>query len=745
MSDEATSRSLPGAQEHPAELAARLEQAWQQRGADYQPRTRHLHGDGSPLYTNRLFLQSSPYLRQHAHNPVNWFPWGDEAFTLARELGRPVLLSIGYSTCHWCHVMEEESFEAPEVASYLNEHYIAIKVDREERPDVDSIYMTAVRSMGLGGGWPLNVWLTPAREPFYGGTYFPPRDGHRGMRFGFLTMLRQLRDVYDRQPERVLSQSQSLAQRLRQTMNPPPGDVVVDQGVLEDAGRHYRGRFDSVNGGMEGAPKFPSSLPVRFLFREARRSGQTELREMAELTLRKMAAGGMYDHVAGGFHRYSTDEHWLVPHFEKMLYDNALLVPAYLEAYQVSGDDAFKEVAEDVLRYVEREMRAPEGGFYSATDADSLGPDGEMDEGYFFTWTPAELEELLGPAKATPLAAVYDVRAGGNFEGRNILHRPRALEHVAEEQGLTVDALQALIAESRVQLREARAARPAPLRDEKVLASWNGLMISAFAQASGVLGDQHWRSIAAQAADFILASMRVEGRLRRSYKDGRASFNAYLDDYAFLIAGLLDLFEAGAGSGYLAEAIALDWILHRHYEDREHGAFFLTSDDHEQLLVREKPIQDGAEPCGNSVQVLNLMRLARITGEDRYRARADQAVSAVSAVLSQWPTALAEMLLAVDYRYDQVPEVIVVVPEAGGIELARPFIAELRRRFVPNRVVATVVEGKAQDELAALMPMVAGKLAQDGQATAYLCEHGLCQAPTREVSVFAEQLDALLS
>jgi uncharacterized protein len=740
-SKKVTSRPLPGAQPHSVEVGELLSTAWSERDPDYQPRTRHLAEDGSPLFTNRLFLESSPYLRQHAHNPVNWFPWGDEAFELARELGRPVLISIGYSTCHWCHVMEEESFEDPEIARFMNEQYVVIKIDREERPDVDSIYMTAVRAMGLGGGWPLNVWLTPDREPYYGGTYFPPRDGSRGMRFGFLTILRSLREVYDEQPDKVRSQSQGLTERLRQSMNPPPGDVAVDERSLVEAARQYRERFDAQHGGMAGAPKFPSSLPIRFLLREARRQEDDSLREMAELTLRKMAAGGMYDHVAGGFHRYSTDQLWLVPHFEKMLYDNALLVVAYLEGYQASGDDHFAEVARDILTYVQREMRAPEGGFYSATDADSLGPDGERDEGYFFTWTPRELQELLGDTRAELVGAAYDVTEQGNFEGRNILHRPRLLQDVAAQQSTSAEQLLTALKESRPLLYEARTKRSQPLLDDKILSSWNGLMISAFAQASLVLGDDSLLVVARQAADFVLSKMRVDGRLRRSYKDGRASYNAYLDDYAFLIAALIDLFEASGDARYLNEALALDDVLAKHYEDGEQGGFFMTSDDHEKLLVREKPSQDGAEPCGNSVQVLNLYRLGKLTGRDEYRQRGDRAIAAFSGILAKWPSALSEMLLAMDFRNGRVQELIVITPEGEPRTAARPFLDQLAKRFVPNRVVITVAEGDEQLSLAKLVPMVSGKVARGGAVTAYLCEQGVCKQPTTDV----DELNGLLT
>ncbi len=741
MADElVTARPLPGTETVPLGTAQQLAERWSSREPGYRPRTRHLAGDGSPLYTNRLFLESSPYLRQHAHNPVNWFPWGDEAFDEARRLGRPVLLSIGYSTCHWCHVMEEESFEDEEIARYLNANYVAIKVDREERPDVDSIYMTAVRTMVGGGGWPLNVWLTENREPFYGGTYFPPRDGDRGTRFGFLTLITRLREVYETQPDEVRAQSGQLSERLRQVMSPPPGDTAVDERSMAEAARQYQERFDRLHGGMAGAPKFPSSLPIRFLLRESLRQDDADLLGMAELTLHKMAAGGMYDHVAGGFHRYSTDQLWLVPHFEKMLYDNALLVVAYLEGFQATGDESFAGVARDILTYVQREMVAPGGGFYSATDADSIGPDGERDEGYFFTWTPAELLELLGESRAAVVSAVYGVTEAGNFEGRNILHRPRGDRELSAELNLKEGELRTVLEESRALLYSARSARSQPLRDDKVLTSWNGLMISAFAQAALVLGEEHWLAVAEKAAGFVLSEMRVDGRLRRSYRAGEARHNAYLDDYAFLVAGLVDLFEAGGDPRWLREAIALDVVLAEHYEDPEVGGFFLTSDDHEALLVREKPAQDGAEPCGNSVQLLNLYRLGELTGDDQYRKRGDRAVTAFSAILARWPSALSEMLLAMEFRRDRVREVVLVSPGPQPYRAARAFLQELHAGLVPNKVVIAVQEGESLDELARTVPLVAGKVARDDRVTAYLCEQGVCKQPTTDPAMFRAQL-----
>jgi hypothetical protein len=459
---------------------------------------------------------------------------------------------------------------------------------------------------------------------------------------------------------------------------------------------------------------------------------------MAALTLEKMAVGGMYDQVGGGFHRYSTDSRWLVPHFEKMLYDNALLAVAYLEGYQATGRDEFARVARDILRYVERDMISPEGAFYSATDADSLAPGGHREEGYFFTWTPAEIEKALGKDRARVVSSCYGVTAQGNFEGRNILHLPRPLPEVARELKLDPRRLRAILDEARDALYRARAERPAPLRDEKILTAWNGLMISAYARAALVLGEERYAGVAARAADFMLRNLQSDDRLLRSYKDGRAHHNAYLDDYAFLAAGLLDLFEASGEPRWLEEAIALDRTLEAQYEDVKGGGFFMTSADHEELLAREKPAYDGAEPSGNSVALMNLLRLHELTTDDRYRRRAERALKAFEPVLERSPSALSEMLLAVDFHLDTPKEIIIVTPP--GSDGAQPLLAELRRAFVPNRVLLMVSEGEPLAALSRIVPLVEGKRARDGEATAYVCERRVCDLPTTHPGIFAKQI-----
>jgi hypothetical protein len=701
-------------------LAALL---WPATAAE-KPRTKHLDANGAPRFTNRLAKETSPYLRQHAHNPVDWYPWGDEAFERARRLNRPVFLSIGYSTCHWCHVMEEESFEDLEIAQYLNGHYVAIKVDREERPDIDNIYMTAVQAWTGRGGWPLNVWLAPDRRPFYGGTYFPPRDGDRGASLGFLSMLKRLKSIYDNEPERVREAAAHVTDQLRKHLAPEPGEGLPGLKVLEDAARWSREHFDPEWGGARGAPKFPSSLPHRFLLRWHRRVADPEILRIVSLTLQKMAAGGMYDQVGGGFHRYSTDQRWLVPHFEKMLYDNALLVMDYLEAHQATGRRDFAAVARDILRYLERDMSSPVGAFYSATDADSPNPKGVREEGWFFTWTPAEIEAVLGKQRAGPLLAYYAVTAAGNFEGRSILHAAR-------------DTAPPGLAQAREALYQARLRRPPPLRDEKILAAWNGLAISAFARAAFVLGDARYAQRAARAASFVLDRMQRDGRLLRSWKDGRAQHNGYLEDHAFLAAGLLDLFEATGDVRWLREAIRMDQVIEKRYEDAKSGGFFRTSDDHEGLLAREKPGQDGAEPSGTSVAVMNLLRLHQLTSREVYRRRAERGLRSVGTLLERSPTAFGELLNAVDFYLGQPKEIVIVAPQER--REAEPFLARLRAAYAPHRVLV-VTTAKEVAEVAQAAPVAEGKLALKGQTTAYVCEKGICKLPTSDPEVFRRQI-----
>ena len=711
----------PGAEPRPDDLTRRLAEAAGRLGPGDRPRTVHLV-DGAPRFTNRLALERSPYLLQHAHNPVDWWPWGEAAFAEARRLGRPVFLSVGYSTCHWCHVMERESFEDEAIARLLNERYVAIKVDREERPDVDQVYMTAVQLLTGGGGWPMSVWLTPDKEPFFGGTYFPPRDGARAGMRGFGSIIGEVADVYAADPDRVRQATGSLTEAVRAALvAPAPTGQVPGPADVEAAVSQAARLYDPAHGGLRRAPKFPSSFPVRLLLRHHRRTGEARSLEMACTTLERMAAGGLHDQLAGGFHRYSTDERWLVPHFEKMLYDNALLAVAYLEAWQATGRADFARVARTTLDYLVRELASPEGGLASATDADSEG-----EEGKYFVWTLAEVEAALG-AEAARFAAFYGVRPGGNWDGVNVLHVPAPDE-----------AEWAALAPARARLLEARGRRAPPLRDDKVLASWNGLAISALALGGRVLAEPRWVAAAERAADHVLGRMVVDGRLRRSWLGGQAGTPAFLDDHAFLADGLLDLFEATFEPRWLAAALDLGEQLERRFGDPEGGGWFTTAADHERLLVREKPTHDGAEPAGSSVAVQVMLRLAAFTADERWRRRADRALAQAAPTLAASPLSLHDMLLGVDAAGGATPEVVLVWPE--GASPPEAMLEVLRRVFLPARALLGAGEGAPLSTLSAIAPIAAGKAAVGGLPTAYVCERGACRLPITS----PETLEALL-
>jgi uncharacterized protein YyaL (SSP411 family) len=716
-------QGLPGAEPFPETLVLRLAEAVRAKGPGYAPRTHHLDASRRPLFTNRLILERSPYLLQHAHNPVSWRPWGEEAFAEARRSGRPVFLSVGYSTCHWCHVMEGESFEDEEIARVLNERYVPIKVDREERPDVDGLYMTAVQVLTGGGGWPMSVWLTPEKEPFFGGTYFPARDGDRGAPRGFLSILRELADLYTRDAARVQAATSSLVGAVRTALAPrgEPAASAPGADVLDAAFRGFRDAFDAAHGGLRGAPKFPSSLPVRFLLRYHRRAREAEALRMATVTLERMAAGGLHDQLGGGFHRYSTDSSWLVPHFEKMLYDNALLAVAYAEAWQVTGRRELARVVRQTLDYLGREMTSPEGGLYSATDADS-----EDEEGRFFVWDAAELRQRLG-ADAERFMRFHGATDAGNFEGRNVLHVPRPDE----------DEWEAL-APQRAQLYAAREERPRPLRDEKILAGWNGLAISALAFGGRVLGEERYVKAAASAAEFVLGRMIVDGRLRRAWLDGAAGVPGFLDDHAFVAQGLLDLYEATFDVRWLEAAVELSERLEVLFGDTGGGAWFGTAADHERLLAREKPTHDGAEPSGASVALVNALRLSAFTTDDRWRVRAEGALRHYDRALAEHPSAFTEMLLAVDFATDVAREVVLVWPEEGPSP--EPFLAVLRRSFLPNRALAGAREGEAIERLGRVALVAAEKVALGGRVTAYVCERGQCSLPAIAPEKLASQI-----
>ena len=724
---------------HDMDLEKQIEIMREKRGAAYTPRTRHLDANGWAKYTNRLFLESSPYLLQHAHNPVNWYPWGDEAFETARKRKIPVLLSVGYSTCHWCHVMEEESFEDEEIAGIINDNYIAVKVDREERPDVDAVYMAAVQALTGSGGWPMTVWLTPDRKPFYGGTYFPPRDGSRGVSVGFATLLQALKKSYDTQPDVIDKSSRNLVGAVQAMLAPQVGGDVPQTDMMEKAFNVYESRFDSTFGGLSGAPKFPSSLPIRFLLRYYNRFHDRRALQMAVLTLDKMAAGGMYDHIGGGFHRYSTDRSWLVPHFEKMLYDNALLVMDYLEGYQVTGDTAYRRVAAEVLAYIQRDMTASEGAFYSATDADSLTPAGRMEEGYFFTWTDEELQQALGNDLYRIAAACYLDGPEPNFEGRTILNTPRPLQEVSRDLGMDTRTFHKSLEAVKIVLRRKRSQRPSPLRDEKILTAWNGLMISAFARAGFLLHNADYIQAAVKAAGFVQSRLYADKRLLRSFKDGQGKQPAFLEDYAFVTAGCIDLFEATHDLQWLHFALELERTLEELYADREGGAYFAVSADHEQMIAREKPNYDGAVPSGNSVAVMNLLRLGALTSRDDYRQRARKAITSFHGILKSQATALAELLLAIDFYLSHPLEIAIITPQKEQ-DAAKPFLDRLRKVYTPNRSLVVAGQGEDLQQKARIIPLLQGRSTVDGKTTAYVCRQNTCSRPATDPNDFERQL-----
>jgi len=731
--------ALPGVGVYSQSLQDKIAEMQKARGDKTKPRTRHLDNNGKAIYTNRLFLESSPYLLQHAHNPVNWFPWGEEAFQIAEKLNRPVLLSVGYSTCHWCHVMEEESFEDIEIANYLNQHYIAIKVDREERPDVDALYMEAVQALTGRGGWPMTVWLTAKKEPFYGGTYFPARDNDRYGQVGFLTLLKRLHNVYSKYPDKIQAQSKQMVELLQKSAMHDFRDAIPSEELFEKTIAYFQKKFDSVHGGVKSRMKFPSSMPICFLLHYYRRQNDNSVLHMAQLTLDKMGSGGIYDHIGGGFHRYSTDPEWLVPHFEKMLYDNALLVMAYLEGYQSTQDKRYQEIVTETLNYIQKEMTSPTGGFCSATDADSLTPNGHREEGYYFTWSPDEIDTLLSKQDAEWFKAFYGVTAKGNFEGRTILTREKAITDIAKDLKIPKEKLKQKIADAKELLYKARQKRPAPLRDDKIITAWNGLMISAFARAAFTLDNPEWLATAESAANDVLQNAYANNLLLRSFKDKEKGGNAFSNDYAFFIAGLLDLYEASFDMTWLTQANTLQEQYNKLFYDDKKGAFFMTSDDEKVVISRLKPMHDGAIPSANSVAILNLLRLNEYFTNDAYRKQAEQSLETFSKLLDRHPHSLTEMLLALDFYHDKTKEIILVYPN-NQFSQAKPFITHLRQHYLPNRVTFIVEENDNLKNLEANHPLLRNKKALNNKATAYVCEAGHCELPTNDPDDFLKQI-----
>jgi uncharacterized protein len=679
---------------------------------------------------NRLAGEKSPYLLQHADNPVDWYPWGAEAFARAKAEDKPIFLSIGYSTCHWCHVMEHESFENDRIAERINRDFVPVKVDREERPDVDDVYMTAVQTMTGSGGWPLSLFLTPEGRPFHGGTYYPPDD--RYGRPGFPSLLAAIAEAWKVRRTEIESSAGSLVEHLDLAARAPDGGPDVGSAPLDKAARALSAEFDPRHGGFGGAPKFPPAMRLEFLIRYSLRTGEPTARGMVETTLTKMACGGLYDHVGGGFHRYSTDARWLVPHFEKMLYDNALLARAYLLASRTFGNADFARIARETLDYLVREMSPPEGGFFAAQDADSAG-----EEGTFYVWDPETLADAVGAEAAPIVAARFGITAAGNFEhGQTVLSIVESVPGLAARFGKSEGGVEEILSDSRRRMFEARSRREPPATDTKLLTDWSALAISAFALAGRVLGELRFEEAARRAADRILSRCRSALGLLHREKDGAAGIPGFASDYAFLVEALLDLYEATFEPRYFRAAVQLADEMEERFADPR-GGYFLAAEEHDHLIVRPRELFDGATPSSNSVAAMNLLRLATFTGDPKYRSRAEAIFTAFSGYLDRAPSAFPRLLCALDYRQDEPREVVL-----SG-EIGREDFESLRAAvFGGRRLNRVVAHADAAESLADATPLVASRGSTAGAAQAWVCRNFACLRPTSDPAELAAALDA---
>ena len=702
-------------------------------------------------YTNHLIHESSPYLLMHAHNPVDWYPWGDEAFDLAKRENKPIFLSVGYSTCHWCHVMERESFTNPEIARIMNDNFVNIKVDREERPDVDKVYMTFVQATTGSGGWPMSVFLTPDLKPFFGGTYWPPVD--RYGRPGFSTVLERVAGAWKKDSARIEKSAADVVEQLEKSVNAPsPEKANISEAILTHAYQQIKSGYDPANGGFGGAPKFPRPVVFNFLLRYHARTGDQAALQMTLHTLHAMAEGGIHDHLGGGFHRYSVDAKWHVPHFEKMLYDQAQLAIAYLEAYQITHDPFYAAIAHDILDYVLRDMHSAHGGFFSAEDADSQIEKGkpEHGEGAFYLWSSGQIEEVLGPDAAKIFGYYYDVEPHGNvavqndpqgeFTGKNILQVAYSVDATAKHFGMSPEEIRATLADARGRLLAARDQRPRPPLDDKVLTSWNGLMISAFARAGQILGDAAYVKAAQDAADFIQAKLYNDrtGMLMRRYREGDVGIGGFLDDYTGLIQGLLDLYEASFRVSDLTWGIRLEETQDRLFWDDKGGGYFQTPPNDTSILVRMRDAYDGAEPSANSVAAINLLRLAEMANRPVWREKADQVFAAFSRQIEHAPETLPQMISAVDFALSKPRQVVIAGDRTR--QDTQALLNVVNRRYLPNKVLF-VVDGEEGKQLASWLPFIEGMHPIDGKATAYVCENYTCKLPTTDPARVAALLD----
>jgi uncharacterized protein YyaL (SSP411 family) len=687
---------------------------------------------------NRLAQEKSPYLLQHADNPVDWYPWGEEAFEKARNENKPVLLSIGYSTCHWCHVMEHESFEDHQVAALMNDAFVCIKVDREERPDIDNIYMTVCQMLTGSGGWPLTIFLTPDKKPFFAGTYIPKHD--RFGRPGLLELIPRIKELWQMKQEDVARSASEITQGLQQLGQASPGEQL-NFSTLKTGYEQLSRRFDRVFGGFGDAPKFPTPHQQLFLLRYWKRTRDPRALEMVEKTLLAMRQGGIYDHVGFGFHRYSTDREWLVPHFEKMLYDQALLGMAYVEAFQVTKNPEFSSIAREIFQYVLRDMTDSEGGFYSAEDADSEGV-----EGKFYLWTVEELKSILGD-EAEFFSEIFNIERAGNFieqiaghrTGENIVHRTKPWGVLGSERKLEEEHLRARLEPAREKLFQTREKRIHPLKDDKILVDWNGLMIVALAKAAGALGEPSYAAAASRSARFILERMRnPDGSLIHRYRQGEAKLQANLDDYAFLVWGLLELYQTTFDLSFLTTAIELNEYLLQHFWDHSNNAFFFTADNSEALLVRSKEIYDGAVPSGNSVAYFNLLRLAKITGRIGLEQKAEQLERTFSQQIAQVPSAHTQFLIGLDFRIG--PSFEVVIAGKTDSEETEKMLAAIQQIYAPGKVLLFRPDESESPEITKLAPFTELQKSIDGKATVYVCENYACKTPTTDINKVIEDL-----
>ena len=695
---------------------------------------------------NRLADEQSPYLRQHKDNPVDWYPWGEAAFEKARAEDKPIFLSIGYSTCHWCHVMERESFEDETVARLLNDTFVSIKVDREERPDIDSLYMDVCQMMRGRGGWPLTVLLTPDRKPFFAATYLP-KEG-RFQQMGMVDLVPKIKRLWANDREKLLQDAEEVTNLLRRSEDEEASTESPDGTTLSAAYDQLSRQFDQTHGGFGGAPKFPSPHTVLFLLRHWHRTGEEHALEMATTTLDQMRLGGIFDQVGGGFHRYSTDQRWVLPHFEKMLYDQAMHVWAYTEAYQATGARRYRRTAEEVIEYVQRQLRAPDGGFYSAEDADSRNEEGEMEEGAFYVWSVDRVREVLDEATADLVVDIYNMTPEGNYQdessgrrtGKNVLYLDRSLAVEADRRGMTLEELRSRLDTARATLRATRDSRPRPALDDKVLTDWNGLMIGALATAGRVFDEPAHTAAAEEAMTFLLDTMRNDdGQLLHRYRNGSAGVRAHLDDYAFLIWGLVELYETTFDPTWLQAALTHMEVSLDQFWDAERGGFYMTAADADPLIARPKEATDGALPSGNSVQFQNLLRLSHLTGRTSFAERADALAASAGRQVRSRPTGATALLTGLEFALGTPREV--VVAGARDASSTDALLATVRDGYRPNTVVLHRPPGEGT-AISRIAPFTDAQTPLDGQPAAYVCREFQCEAPVTDPETLREQLES---